>query len=186
MLYLSPDAENWSEIPAEAAFGTPTTISSGHVTGWTNGWAAIVGAGVVPREGPVEGTDFYTEVNAILTSTDGTTWSQSVVPTSMLLSEGRAMLESLHGGEFGLFALLSPESEEADMSTAELWWSTDAVTWDPIQLGTILGDGRVLWDLTISTDRVVVLSADWSGWQDTDETETDAPAPLEIWVATTN
>jgi hypothetical protein len=184
MLYVSPDAENWSEIPAEAAFGTPTTITSGHVTGWKHGWAAIVGAGVVPREGPVEGTDFYTEVNAILTSTDGTAWAQSVVPTSMLLSEEQASLESLCGGEFGLFALLSPESDEPDLSGAELWWSADAVTWDPIQVGTTFGTDRVVWDLTISTDRVVVLAADWTGWQDAGETEEDIPAPLEIWLAT--
>ncbi len=187
MLYMSPNAEIWTEIPAETAFGIPTRIYEGHVTGWSDGWGAIVEAGMVPREGPVEGTDFMTEVRAVWTSPDGVAWGESMVPTSMLLSEHRANLEALHGGELGLFARISPETDEGDdpsrgMFETELWWSSDAVTWDPIQVGPLFGNDRIVWDLTIGTDRVVALVADWSGWQDSEEAA--APAPLELWVAT--
>lgn len=187
ILYLSPDAEIWTEFPAETAFGIPTGVYEGHVTSWHGGWAAIVEAGMVPREGPVEGTDFFTEQKAILTSADGTAWAESVIPTSMLLSEERASLESLFGGELGLFARLSPDNEDWEPSRGlyetELWWSSDAVTWDPIQVGPLFGSNRIVWDLTISTDRAVALIADWTGWQDAEE---GSSAPLELWVATTH
>ena len=184
MLYLSSGGDSWTEIPAETAFGIPTGISEGHVTSWGGGWAAIVEAGMVPREGPVEGTDFFTEQKAILTSADGIEWAESVVPTSMLFSDERGSLNSLHGGEFGLFASVSPDNEDWEPSRGlfetELWWTTDAVTWDPIQVGPLFGTDRIVWDLAISTDRAVALVADWTGWQ---EAEEGTPAPLELWVA---
>jgi hypothetical protein len=171
---FSADGVTWEDVDLSETTGawTPERLLSG-----TDGWA-LVGVDIDNRA-------------MILTSPDGREWTRGAFPD--------ALSRSLASVALGTGSYLAWTAAPFADSTAELWWSADAATWQRVDLAVfadgppdnIVGhdNGYVAWNGDLAPAGAapypIYTSGDGATWRETQlEIDPDLAAVVTSWEPT--